>query len=265
MTARWRPGSAGVLPASCEARHRAAVRPRQGFPAGIRSRPWCPRDDGTPFARRASMTAAVLPAGARCARAATSSRRSAALVNRRSRKNAATVARWRATGSACSAGVATRRWRGVAPPTDPRYNRDMTASYPNYAAAHRRHWKDATVLFACERWANADQLYGFSAECGLKAIMVGLGMRINKKGAPENSQYRKHVHELWPVFQEFAEGRAQGVWLRELPDGDPFSNWSHRDRYADDVRFDYRRVNPHRKATRRICYMMQLFNQENES
>ena len=41
----------------------------------------------------------------------------------------------------------------------------------DFADAHRRHWEDAELLHDHGRWANADQLYGFSAECGLKAVM----------------------------------------------------------------------------------------------
>ena len=37
------------------------------------------------------------------------------------------------------------------------------ADYPN---AHLQHWQDAERLFEARRFANADQLYGFSAECG---------------------------------------------------------------------------------------------------
>ena len=46
----------------------------------------------------------------------------------------------------------------------------------DFVDSHRRHWQDAELLFDQSRWANADQLYGFSAECGLKAVMKALGM-----------------------------------------------------------------------------------------
>ncbi|MDE0002871.1 MAG: hypothetical protein OXQ29_09265 [Rhodospirillaceae bacterium] len=36
----------------------------------------------------------------------------------------------------------------------------------DFLDAHRRHWCDAELLFNDSRWANADQMYGFSAECG---------------------------------------------------------------------------------------------------
>ena len=48
----------------------------------------------------------------------------------------------------------------------------------DFTDAHCRHWDDAELLFKLQRWANADQLYGFSAECGLKAVMTFLGMPV---------------------------------------------------------------------------------------
>ena len=52
----------------------------------------------------------------------------------------------------------------------------------DFVDAHRRHWEDAELLFDHQRWANADQLYGLSAECGLKAVMQILGMPVDDQG-----------------------------------------------------------------------------------
>ncbi len=83
-----------------------------------------------------------------------------------------------------------------------------TMTHPaDFADAHRRHWQDAELLFAHERWSNSDQLYGFSAECGLKAVMKALGMPVVDKGMPSESKYREHVRELWPLFMTFAADR----------------------------------------------------------
>ena len=51
---------------------------------------------------------------------------------------------------------------------------------------HRRHWEARRALVRGEALANADQLYGFSAECGLKAVMVKNGMPIDDLGVPTN-------------------------------------------------------------------------------
>ena len=56
----------------------------------------------------------------------------------------------------------------------------------DFRDAHLRHWQDAELLFEHQRWANADQLYGLSAECGLKAVMRALGMPVGRHGFQRN-------------------------------------------------------------------------------
>jgi len=45
----------------------------------------------------------------------------------------------------------------------------------DYLDAFSRHREDGDLLYDHARWPNADQLYGLSAECGLKAVMVAIG------------------------------------------------------------------------------------------
>ena len=125
--------------------------------------------------------------------------------------------------------------------------------YPaNYPDAHLRHWEDAERLFEAKRFANADQLYGLSAECGLKAIMVENGMPIDDFGVPTNRRHLKHIHELWETFWAFVEGRPIGDFLHHLPQRNPFRAWSHHHRYAHSSHFDDQAVAPHRKAARQV-------------
>ena len=134
--------------------------------------------------------------------------------------------------------------------------------YPaDFLDAHRRHWCDAELLFNSSRWANADQMYGFSAECGLKAVMKKLGMRVDATtGAPAEDEHRKHVQELWPIFVTFANGRGGAQWvpyLGQVPAQNPFANWSHHDRYAHRGWFAQGDVAPHQAAARAILNMVQ--------
>lgn len=46
----------------------------------------------------------------------------------------------------------------------------------DFKNAYERHQKDAEILFDKKRYTNADQFYGLSAECALKAVIVGLGI-----------------------------------------------------------------------------------------
>ena len=127
----------------------------------------------------------------------------------------------------------------------------------DFAAAHQRHWSDAELLFDHERLGNADHLYGFSAECGLKAVMRALGMPMDRRGKPPQ-RYRKHIHELWPVFEEFAARHEGRRYLDELPAESPFSDWSHHDRYAHTGYMGSEEVRRHRVAARRIRRMVQV-------
>ena len=100
----------------------------------------------------------------------------------------------------------------------------------DYSDAHSRHWEDAELLYDDERWANADQLYGFSAECGLKAVMLSQGMPVDATGTPTEKAHKQHVHKLWEACKAFLQGRLAPQYLRLLPAGVPFDDWTHLDR-----------------------------------
>ncbi len=133
----------------------------------------------------------------------------------------------------------------------------------DFGDAHRRHWEDAELLRDKNRWANADQLYGFSAECGLKAVMQVLGMHVDDEtGAPAERQHQKHVHELWPIFKSFAQRRDGASFAAMLPDGEPFEDWSHHDRYATRKHFRPAGVEAHREAAARVCKIVRRAMQD---
>ena len=122
----------------------------------------------------------------------------------------------------------------------------------DFADAHRRHLEDAELLFDRERWANADHLYGLSAECGLKSVMESAEFWEEPGNPPE--KYRVHVHELWPLFVDWIETSCE-LWY-EFPDDEPFCDWSHLDRYAHRGHFQSSEVQAHRDAAERIYRMV---------
>lgn len=122
----------------------------------------------------------------------------------------------------------------------------------DFADAHRRHLEDADLLFDNDRWANADHLYGLSAECGLKAIMLGLDMSVDATGTPTEREHKRHVNGLWPVFRDFTRKHSGGKYLSLLPDGTPFDDWSIDDRYANRGHFQRANVAPHRAAANKV-------------
>ena len=122
----------------------------------------------------------------------------------------------------------------------------------DFKDAHFRHWVDGNQLFLRTRWANADHLYGFSVECGLKAVMAKLGMPLDKFGSPKPNKYRTHVDKLWPKFVAFAQGHSGSWYVTRLPGGNPFLNWTEQDRYAHQQAITESEATAHRIAANQV-------------
>ena len=101
----------------------------------------------------------------------------------------------------------------------------------SFLDASDRHFHDAELLLAQARGANADHLFGLSAECSLKAVMLALGMAVSPDGAPQDKGHRVHMPELWAAFQSFAEGGLASRYLEPLDKSNPFADWSIDQRY----------------------------------
>jgi hypothetical protein len=103
----------------------------------------------------------------------------------------------------------------------------------DFRDASARHFDDAEFLLnhSEPREANADHLFGISAECSLKAVMLALGMKVNTDGAPTDRGHKVHMPELWAAFQSFAEGRLASRYLEPLDKANPFSDWAVDQRY----------------------------------
>lgn len=119
----------------------------------------------------------------------------------------------------------------------------------DFKNAYERHQKDAEILFDKKRYANADQLYGLSAECALKAVMVGLDPALaDQNGDLINQGDKKHIDKLWGHFRLFLSGKSASSYLAHLPTSNPFSNWRIDDRYANQKFFVKNNVLPHKQA-----------------
>lgn len=62
----------------------------------------------------------------------------------------------------------------------------------DYISSARRHLKDAHILLAEQRQANAGQLLGFSVECGLKALLLACGIKKDDDGGISATKNRHH-------------------------------------------------------------------------
>jgi hypothetical protein len=107
---------------------------------------------------------------------------------------------------------------------------------PNFYEASQRHYADAVLLQNSNRLPNAGQLYGLSAECGVKALMIAvLGTKLPEK-------YRKHPDKLVnliPIFLTAVSGR-QGIHYftavqQKFKAFGGCSPWDVDDRYESDT------------------------------
>lgn len=118
--------------------------------------------------------------------------------------------------------------------------------------AAKRHREDADCLYARGRLANADQLYGFGAECALKAIMEALGMPVRPDGAPGESRHRVHIDRLWREFAAFSEGRVPGRYVSAFLDKNPFDDWNVCQRYWPSQAISEKTVECHRVGCQQV-------------
>lgn len=121
----------------------------------------------------------------------------------------------------------------------------VTANFP---LAAKRHWHDASLLEAKGRTGNAGQLYGFSAECGIKALLIKVlhypteldGSPVGKPpaGVPK---VRKHVHQLVNIIGDIqgyahnVQGRNGAKYTALIPNINDFSDWTIDHRYWADT------------------------------
>lgn len=122
----------------------------------------------------------------------------------------------------------------------------------DFLDAHNRHWQDAEQLFEAQRWANADQLFGMAAECGLKKLMLAFGMGFDTdKNRPNERQDRKHADGIWARYESYRSGHHQGANYG-LTANNPFQDWDVSQRYANQSHFDQARVEPHRSGANEV-------------
>lgn len=122
--------------------------------------------------------------------------------------------------------------------------------------SHERHWHDAERLFAAERYANADHLYGMAAECGLKRLMVRFGMAVDPvTGSPTDRKDWRHANDIWARFESYRSGKVEGIDYG-LPTPNPFDNWDAADRYAHQSNFNEAGVRLHQAGAAAICKLI---------
>jgi len=121
----------------------------------------------------------------------------------------------------------------------------------DYAAAAIRHFRDGALLEKSRCVANADQLFGFAAECAIKRALEEFPRFL--AGGRLSPAYHKHVNELWDwVHLQSIQRRYPRLvsLLKGLPH--PFSDWSTHQRYGHDAVVTAEALARHRRTAARV-------------
>jgi hypothetical protein len=115
----------------------------------------------------------------------------------------------------------------------------------NYFESARRHFHDAGVLLGGSRSANAGQLFGIAAECGVKAILVASKVPVDTEGSIDRlpgvkgKGFRDHWPPLAQALIDWAgaipDSRTASTYLSALSNLAHFSDWRIDHRYWRDA------------------------------
>jgi hypothetical protein len=110
----------------------------------------------------------------------------------------------------------------------------------DFQGASRRHYRDAELLMTNKRIPNAGHLFGFAAECGIKALLVAYGLKTDPRSGDIQEKkrpyrYKTHVNALINHVQTFAGGRQYSKYLGMMPNLKEFSDWDAGHRYWNET------------------------------
>jgi hypothetical protein len=144
-----------------------------------------------------------------------------------------------------------------------------------YEHAARRHLADAETLFGQGRLANAGQLYGFVAECGLKAMLLACGVTPGADGGipgehptkPGKSHpLRQHLPSLTGRIashgQLIPDGQQATRYMATMCSLGHFNDWSVDHRYLRDAALPLASVGKWRQAAKEVSTMLDQAKQD---
>lgn len=121
----------------------------------------------------------------------------------------------------------------------------------NFSDAFNRHFNDAELLLEKQRLANASQLYGLAAECGLKALMIKFGMPLSGN-LPQDKKDRVHADGAWQRYESYRSDYISGAGYG-LTTQNPFSAWSIHQRYWKSSCITVQAVNTHQQGAKQVA------------
>jgi hypothetical protein len=160
------------------------------------------------------------------------------------------------------------RQEGKGMSTAPASSKPASSKNVAYVNAARRHLADAETLFTQGREANAGQLYGFTAECGLKAMLLACGVPEDSDGGiPRDKKattFRLHMPELTGRIASHGrlipDGKAATRYMAMVPDLMNFQGWIIDHRYWHDRVQPLGNVPQWRLAAQQVGVMLDELN-----
>lgn len=120
----------------------------------------------------------------------------------------------------------------------------------DFSSAAFRHWRDAELLDKENRVENADQLYGFAAECAIKKALIELPAFSNN--GELNQYYKEHINNLWEKVKLQSLQKRYPALLTILKDTNHFSDWRVEQRYCKDGVASVETMKKHQKMAKRL-------------
>jgi hypothetical protein len=110
----------------------------------------------------------------------------------------------------------------------------------DFQGASKRHYQDAELLMTNKRISNAGHLFGFAAECGIKALLVAYGLTTDPNTgdiieSKKPYRYRKHINILINNVQTFSGSRPYSKYLGMMPNLKSFADWDTGHRYWNEA------------------------------
>jgi hypothetical protein len=130
-----------------------------------------------------------------------------------------------------------------------------------YVLAAKRHMIDARSLLLANRAANAGQLFGFVAECGLKALLIACGVAPDSNGEiPKGHKFRQHI----PILRDrivadghlIPDGARANKYLLSLAHLSKLGDWLIDHRYWSDATLPLGSVDGWRIAAEEILQVL---------
>jgi hypothetical protein len=124
----------------------------------------------------------------------------------------------------------------------------------NFLEASKRHYRDAEFLQSDVRLPNAAQLFGFAAECGVKALIEKV---LNKPLPPEYEKHANALVNLLRNLQVLVNGRQNAKYLAGIKRFKAFGSWLVEHRYQSEANIPLKHMQAWADAAKEIQIILE--------